>query len=180
MNQSISYSLLYRKVKHLRIEVESGRVRVIVPRNYSLRVEDALQKHQKWIESKLAQLEELKRISKGLKLYNHPNLEQIVEYYVEEYSKILKVKPEKVSFRWMKNRWGSCNFKEKQLNFNKRLKYLPKDLIKFVVLHEVCHLLVKNHKKEFWFLVSRLDRNFKEKEKLLQGYKFRLEEIEKV
>jgi predicted metal-dependent hydrolase len=34
----------------------------------------------------------------------------------------------------------------------------------------MCHLIVKNHSKEFWMLISKLDPNFKENIKLLDGY----------
>jgi predicted metal-dependent hydrolase len=70
----------------------------------------------------------------------------------------------------MKKRWGSCNYKKKILIFNKNLEYLPEELIKHIVIHEMCHLIVKNHNKEFWALVSKLDPDFKEKRKLLAGY----------
>ncbi len=175
MSQSVNYSLFYRKVKHLRIEVEKGAVKLIVPQGYSLKIEDIIQKHENWIKKKLVQLEKIASSSEGLKLYNHKNLKEMVDGCVEEYSKILRVKPEKICFRWMKKRWGSCNKNEKKLIFNKQLKYLPGELVKYVVLHEMCHLLVKDHRKEYWLLIDRLDDGFKEKEKMLLSYKFKME-----
>jgi len=80
----------------------------------------------------------------------------------------------KVLFRKMKARWRSCHYKKGVIILNKLLRYLPEELIKYVVLHEMCHLLIKHHKKEFWLLIKKFDSNFKEKEKLLAGYRLRL------
>jgi len=74
----------------------------------------------------------------------------------------------------IKIRWGSCNYKNKIIIFNKLLKYLPIELIRYVVIHEMCHLIINNHKREFWMLIDRLDSQFKEKEKLLAEYSLKL------
>jgi predicted metal-dependent hydrolase len=39
----------------------------------------------------------------------------------------------------------------------------------------MCHLIEGNHGKRFWRLVEGLDRNYREKEKLLAGYRIKLE-----
>ena len=166
-----NYSVFYRRVKNLRIEVDKDNVKIIVPLNYSGKVENIIKKYERWIKEKKKKLKEIENISKNLNLYNHENFEEIVKKYVEEYSKILKVKPEKIVFRKMKNRWGSCQFLNKKLIFNKKLKFLPLNLIKYVVLHEICHLIFKNHKKYFWNLIKKIEPEYIEKEKLLAGYK---------
>ena len=38
----------------------------------------------------------------------------------------------------------------------------------------MCHLIVRNHNKEFWILVNKLDPDFKEKRKILAGYMIKL------
>jgi len=35
-------------------------------------------------------------------------------------------------------------------------------------------LIVPNHNKEFWLLIKKVDKNFKEKEKLLSAYRWKL------
>jgi len=172
MNKKLSISK--RKVKYVRLEVELERLRIITPENFEINPNEILQKHRKWLQDKIQKLNEIKKISEGLILYNHENLRELVNSYVEEIGKILKTKPEKILFRKMKVRWGSCHHQKKILIFNKSLRYLPKELIKYVVLHEMCHLLVKNHKELFWLLVQKIDPNFKEKEKLLAGYRIKL------
>jgi predicted metal-dependent hydrolase len=163
-----------RKVKYLRLEVGLDEVKIIAPIGVEINEKEILERHKNWIEKKIERLNEIKRIAEGLEIYKQENLYNLIEAFIDEISKILNVKPEKILFRKMKKRWGSCNYKKKILIFNKNLEYLPEELIKHVVIHEMCHLIVRNHNKEFWLLVKKLDPNFKEKEKLLAGYKVRL------
>jgi len=176
MNQRHNYCLFYRKVKYLRIEVSKDIIRLIVPQKYPVKIDDVIERKKGWIQSKVEQLRELEDISRRLSLYNCENLEEIVERNVNEYGSILRVMPEKIFFRRMKNRWGSCHFRNKKLIFNRRLKFLPEELIRYVVLHEMCHLIVKNHRKEFWLLVKKLDERYEEKERLLLCYNLKLME----
>jgi len=168
-----------RKVKYLRIEVKLEGIRVILPENYDINLNEILKKYERWIKNKKENLRELKNLAKKVKLYYHKNLEEEVKEFIEESSKILKTKPKVVAFRKMKRRWGSCDFQKKKIIFNKDLKFLPTDLIKYVVFHEMCHLLIKNHKKEFWLLVKKLSPNYLKEEKLLSAYRIKLDLVSK-
>lgn len=96
------------------------------------------------------------------------NFKKIIFSAIEEFYKILKVKPKEIAFRKMKRRWGSC--KKDKIILNKNLEFLPEDLIKYVVYHEMCHLLIKNHKKEFKMLIEKLYPNYKSYEKRLADH----------
>jgi predicted metal-dependent hydrolase len=159
-----------RKVKYLRLEVGLEGVKIIVPIGTEINEKEVLERHGRWIEKRIEGLNEIKRIAESLEIYKQENLYNLVEVFVDDISKVLKIKPEKILFRKMKKRWGSCNYKKKILIFNKNVEYLPKELIKHIVIHEMCHLIVRNHNKEFWALVNKLDPDFKEKRKLLAGY----------
>ena len=159
-----------RKVKYLRLEVDLESIKIIAPLGVEVNEKEILEKHRRWIEKRIERLNEIKKIAESLEIYKQDNIYDLVEVFVDEISKILKVKPEKILFRKMKKRWGSCNYRKKILIFNKNLEHLPEELIKHIVIHEMCHLIVRNHNKNFWTLVSKLDSNFKENRKLLAGY----------
>ena len=68
-----------------------------------------------------------------------------------------------------KSRWGSCS-KNKNLNFNSFLAALPSDIINYVIIHELMHLVELNHSKRFWELVNVQDPNYKYHKKVLHRY----------
>jgi predicted metal-dependent hydrolase len=61
---------------------------------------------------------------------------------------------ERITLRDQRSRWGSCSSKG-ALSFNWRLVLAPHDVLDYVVVHEVCHLVEHHHGPEFWTLVER-------------------------
>jgi predicted metal-dependent hydrolase len=49
----------------------------------------------------------------------------------------------------MKTRWGSCNHKSKSIRLNTELVKKPRDLIEYVIVHEMIHLLEPTHNRRF-------------------------------
>jgi len=177
MNDIQDITLIYRNVKYFRIEVEDGIVRFVIPKNFDGDINEIKEKYKSWIKSKLEKLEEIKNISRKIRLFNHNNIQEIVKGYIEEYSNLLNVTPQEVCFKKMRKRWASCNVDKQKIIFNKDIKFLPKGLIKYIVLHEMVHLIVKNHKEEFWSIVSEFDTNYEQKEKLLTCYRYKIKDI---
>ena len=59
-----------------------------------------------------------------------------------------------------KTRWGSCGSKG-SLNFTWRLVMAPQSVIDYVVVHELVHIKVKNHSKEYWQQVEKIMPDYK-------------------
>lgn len=72
-------------------------------------------------------------------------------------------------------RWASCS-DNGRLNFHWRTILLPPDMVEYLVLHELCHLVEHNHTPRFWSLVRRADRDFERKQSWLRenGSRFSL------
>ena len=71
----------------------------------------------------------------------------------------------------MKSKWGSCS-PDKNLMINTLLKYLPRDLIEYVIYHEMIHLIERKHNGHFWKIIASKFDNYGEKEKELFEYWF--------
>lgn len=65
----------------------------------------------------------------------------------------LGVKYQSVTVRDTSTRWGSCSEKG-NLSFSWRLVCAPREVLEYVVAHEVAHLVEMNHSRAFWRLVE--------------------------
>ena len=85
----------------------------------------------------------------------HAN-EKFLEYAQAIIDKFVKygVKPSSISILEMENRWGSCTPRGKII-LNTRLIMAPRSCIEYVITHELCHLVHRNHTKAFWELLEK-------------------------
>jgi len=113
------------KGKKNSISVENGAMRVETVYETDKEVEAQIKKH-------LCALA-LKRIREELELYA-PTVSK-------PYGRI--------AIREQRTRWGSCSSKN-NLNFNWKLILAPREALRYVVIHELCHLNHFNHSERFW------------------------------
>lgn len=55
----------------------------------------------------------------------------------------------------MKTKWGSCNYRGRHIRLNTELVKKPKDLLEYVVVHEMLHLIEPNHSERFVKLLTQ-------------------------
>jgi predicted metal-dependent hydrolase len=79
----------------------------------------------------------------------------------------------KVSIKNQRSRWASCS-ENGNLNFNLILAALPIEIIDYVIIHELAHLIELNHSKDFWNIVKMTDPDFQTHRKLLHKYRYEL------
>ena len=65
---------------------------------------------------------------------------------------------ERVSIRGQRTRWGSYS-STGTLTLNYKLLFLSRELVTYVVLHELAHTRYLDHSEAFWQLLSQLDVN---------------------
>jgi predicted metal-dependent hydrolase len=69
--------------------------------------------------------------------------------------------------RFQKSRWGSCSSKGR-INLNVCLIFLPEELMRHIILHELCHTRQMNHSAAFWKLLLTLDPDARTKDKAMR------------
>lgn len=65
-------------------------------------------------------------------------------------------------------RWGSCG-KNRTIHFNWRLLQLPARLIDYIIVHELAHLLERNHTKEFWRILDRTMPDWQSRQRTMES-----------
>lgn len=63
--------------------------------------------------------------------------------------------------------WGSCSGKG-VINLNDKLLFLPLDLVRYVLIHELCHTRELNHSPGFWTLVAGFEPDYRLREAALR------------
>jgi predicted metal-dependent hydrolase len=78
---------------------------------------------------------------------------KLLDYKLPILARKLSISYGKVRIKNQKLRWGSCS-KEGNLNFNFLLSALPVNIIDYIIIHELFHLVEFNHSDRFWKLVE--------------------------
>lgn len=78
-----------------------------------------------------------------------------------------------VRFKRTKSRFGSCSSKG-NINISFRLLFAPREVFRYVCVHELAHLKEMNHSRKFWALVGEAMPDYKEQEKWLKNNGFTL------
>lgn len=104
-----------------------------------------------------------------LKKFYFSICKKLIGERITRYQTQLRVKPKSIEIVESRTKWGSCS-SDKKLTFNYRLAMAPVEVIDYVIIHELCHLLHMNHDRSFWRRVGSLMPDYKEKEEYLARY----------
>lgn len=104
-----------------------------------------------------------------LKKFYFASCKKTVGERISRYQTQLRVKPKSIEIVESRTKWGSCS-SDKKLTFNYRLAMAPIEVIDYVIIHELCHLLHMNHDRSFWRRLGSIMPDYKEKEAFLERY----------
>lgn len=108
----------------------------------------------------------------GKKLFREFYKEKLIkkiEPLVGQYQDILDVKPAEIKVMELRNRWASCTNKSR-LNFHWKCAMAPMSVLKYIVIHELVHLMHNNHSSAFWNEVDKLIPNYQAEIQWLRKY----------
>ena len=84
-----------------------------------------------------------------------------LEPWVEREASTHRLRHGPMTIRWQKTRWGSCSRRagaaKPALSLNAGLLFLPPHLVRYVLLHELCHTTRMDHSPAFWKRLERIE-----------------------
>lgn len=95
------------------------------------------------------------------------NAKRIFFKVTEETARRMDTTYRSVTVTSARGRWGSCSA-DNALHYSFRLIYAPKEVIEYVVVHELAHTKHKNHSKAFWAEVAKYEPDWKAKRNWLK------------
>ncbi len=184
------------KYKNINLRVlENGDIIVKAPKNLSNNsIKNFIESKTKWINKQLEKINEIKNLKSHYNfeiyvyLFNQPykcNETKSLFYkrafkdkiipLLEDLSKRYNLFYNTIKITNSKRIWGSLN-SNKDMKLNWKISILPKDLVIYIITHELCHIKEFNHSKKFWDLVYKYINDYKIKQNLLKKYGFLLKE----
>lgn len=172
----VEVEVIYKQVKNIRIKVAapSGSVSVSAPFGTPLAtIEELLSSRIDWIKRKQyavthSTMSEADRATPDDCQQWKEIVSACVPPLVKAWEPILGVKVKTIAYRNMKSRWGSCQPSTGRVCINTRLALYPPECLEFVIVHEMCHLLVPHHGKDFKELLTRVMPDWKQRQAKLR------------
>ena len=82
-------------------------------------------------------------------------LHEVVPPLIRKWERRLHVQVAAYFLQRMKTKWGSCNHKRKHIRLNTELVTKPKDLLEYVIVHEMVHLIEPTHSERFATILGK-------------------------
>ncbi len=76
-----------------------------------------------------------------------------------------------VKLKYNHTNWGSCS-NSGNINLSTRLLFAPQEVVDYVIIHELAHLIELNHSDRFWRLVEKAMPEYRQHEQWLSTYGF--------
>ena len=168
-----AYELIRSDRRTVALEItRDGRVLIRAPRRMPQQeIDRFFAAHQDWLQEHLAKQqswqqahpEPTKAQQDALLARANTELPEKVAYYAAK----MGLQPAGITITGARTRFGSCSPKNR-LCFSWRLMAYPEEAIDYVVVHELAHLVHRNHGPEFHGLVERILPDHKQRQKLLR------------
>jgi predicted metal-dependent hydrolase len=145
---------------------------VVRPRASVAQIDEAIDFHKTWLERQLAKKVEPRLGLERLSLTEAQGRREAharISLIAQSEAAALDVAYSRITLRDQRSRWGSCSSRG-TLSFNWRLVLAPHDVLDYVVVHEVCHLVEHNHGSGFWRLVERRRPGYREPKRWLDDH----------
>lgn len=169
------YEIKEIQSQHIDREYVNGEAFMYLGRNYSLLIieDNSLKKpqtklHQGKFVITTPTKDQVKLKASMEEWYRQKTLEKVRERIVH-YQRYFNVEPTDIKVKEQKKRWASCTSK-RELLFNWRCAMAPSWVLDYVVVHEMSHMLIMDHSKDFWSLVEHIIPDYEKHREWLKNY----------
>ena len=149
---------------------------VVRPRASDSDIDDALTFHHDWLSRRLQEATEPRLGLERLRLTEQQGRTEArarISLIAQSEASALGVRYTRLTVRDQRSRWGSCSTTG-ALSFNWRLVLAPHDVLDYVVVHEVSHLVEHHHGDAFWELVERRRPGYRDSRQWLDDHGWEL------
>ncbi|MEK6672129.1 MAG: SprT family zinc-dependent metalloprotease [Nitrospirota bacterium] len=136
-------------------------------KSYKLKIEDSLGGDIELKENLLLSQEKVPYARDVVKKWYKSEAQKKIKERCEWYSRLTGYKPVSIKITEAQKRWGSSGLKG-TVNFSWRLIMAPLEIIDYVVVHELAHLVQRDHSRLFWDKVKSILPDFKKRQKWLK------------
>lgn len=158
----VEYEIRKGNIKNVYIQIKEGNVIVKTPYHMSeVEIQQIVTRKEEWIKKTLKRA---KQKEEREKQYTQEQFIEVITKQTAELVRLTNLHPMKVRVKEMKYAWGSCS-RNKHISLNSKLICYSENAIRYVILHELCHIQYMNHSKSFWSLVGTYMPDYKEVKK---------------
>lgn len=174
------YSFRHMNYQPINREFVNGESFMYLGRNYSMNIEidSSLKKPEvKLFRGKFIvtlQNKDKEAIRKAMEQWYRVKTREIIEERVKYYQRFFTVNPSSIKVKEQKKRWGSCTSKN-ELLFNWRSIMAKSNALDYIIVHEMCHMVYKDHSKEFWELLASILPDYEVRKEWLRNYGVRMD-----
>ncbi|PKM62992.1 MAG: M48 family peptidase [Firmicutes bacterium HGW-Firmicutes-21] len=171
--QSLSYTVIRSTRKSISLEITSElQILVRVPRQMrKSEIESFLDKHRSWIEKHMELRKKKNRDARVITEEQAIEFKRSAKEYLpkrtEHFAELLGLTPTSIKITSAKKRFGSCSAKN-GICYSWRLMVYPREIIDYVIVHELAHIKYKNHGVAFYAFIEKHMPDYKQRVKMLK------------
>lgn len=168
------YTVTYSKRRTIALEItKEAKLLIRAPMQAGKRdIEQMINKHARWIAKHLETQQTRLLAQPALTPDEQEELKKraktVIPARVSYFSHLMGLLPEGITITGAEKRFGSCSSKNR-LSFSWRLMRYPETAVDYVVVHELAHILHKNHGPSFYALIETYLPDYRDRQKLLKG-----------
>ena len=174
----IPVTIEYRRVKNINLYLKppEGQVLVTAPRQVPVsRIRTFVEEKERWIRKHQERMRAAavnREAEPELTRAQRKVLQEKVEFYAKKWEPRMGVHASGWTLRKMKTRWGSCTVGTGRIRINTRLYYFPDEILEYIVVHELCHLIEPSHDKRFQAYMTRFLPDWKKRRRQMREGRF--------